>query len=451
MRPGIISCGARLAARLIAGVVTLAPATLLAVTGVNPTDVNVNATGVTSVFLTFQNLAPNEQPVDAFWCGDLTVSGGPSVVTDFDPCVPGTLFGRLPARNDLSQVSGTAGVRNFTDIMTIPTSVARRAYQAAQGGSSSDFFYVRRFNDGVRDTFVTVTCRLTGGGARVPLALTEVRVYFETPAGQRPVHFLGRNQSLPPFAAEIKYNGAGRFKGRWEVVKPGDLEPAVEDLLTEATLPVEQRGLQRRYTLIDRFDLFLPPSGKLTLPGPDPKLVTTDSDGPYKILLRVEATEEKEGNSDTLAGTASSGGVAGFPLPVLQFFVGTAEALAAAQEAVTPGTLTLLLPGEGVEVSTGLPVNFSWLTIPEASAYRLELRSGTATILNAVVGARTAAYTAPPWILKESGETLRWRIVAMDSLGRPVARSDWRHLRTGVAGNPTPTPIATEPKPPESP
>jgi hypothetical protein len=419
----------------------LAPGALLAVSGVNPSGVNVNATGVTSIFLTFQNLGPTEQPVDAFWCGDLTVSSGASIVTSFDPCAPGTFFGRLPARNDLSQVSGTGAVRNFTDIMTIPQSVVRRAYQAAQSGSGSDFFYVRRFNDGVTDTFVAVTCRMAGGGARVPLALTEVRLYFDAAEGQRPFYFLGRNQELPPFAAEIRYNGAGRFKGRWEVVKPGDLEPEVEDLLTEASLPVEQRGLQQRYTLIERFDVFLQPSGRLVLPGPDPKLVAAASDGPYKILLRVEATQEKEGNSDTLAGVAASGGVAGFPLPVLQFFVGTEEALAAAQEAVTLGNLTPLLPGDGMEIAAGSPVNFSWVTIPEANAYRLELRSETAEILNAVVGAGRAAYTTPPWLLEEPGVKLRWRVVALDAKGRPLARSGWKELRTGgVAGTTTDAP-----------
>jgi hypothetical protein len=421
------------ATRVAAVLAILASHAAFAVTGVNPTGVNVNATGVTSVFLTFLNLQANEQPVEAFWCGDLTVGGGPSLVTSFDPCVPGTLFGLLPARNNLSQRSGTGGFSNFTDIMTIPASVSRRAYQAAQSGSISDFFYVRHFNDGVQDTYVTVTCRLTGGGARTPLALTEVRLYFDTPQGQRPMNFLERSQPLPPFAAEIRYNGAGRLTGRWELVKPGDSDPSVEDLLTEASLPVEQRGLQRRYTLIDRFDVFLQPGRSVTLPGPDPKLVNADVDGPYKILLRVEATHEKEGNSDTLAGIVASGGVAGFPMPVLQFFVGDGETLAAAQDAIVSNDLTLLLPGAAAEVGAELPASFSWITIPQARAYRFELRNLSAEILTAVVGAGTAAYTTPPWALREAGAQLRWRVVALDAQGRSVAQSSWRQLETAAA------------------
>ena len=34
---------------------------------------------------------------------------------------------------------------SFTDIMTIPPSVVRRAYQDAESGQNSAFFYVRRF------------------------------------------------------------------------------------------------------------------------------------------------------------------------------------------------------------------------------------------------------------------------------------------------------------------
>jgi hypothetical protein len=417
--------------RLLATIIILValPPTGFAVTGVNPTGVNINSSGVTSVFLTFQNLGPNEQPVDAFWCGDVVATG----VTSFDPCTPGTLFGRLPVRNNLSQASGTGGIRNLSDVMTIPQSVARRAYQDAQRGNPSDFFYVRRFTDGVTDTFVTVTCRMAGGGARVPLALTEVRVAFDTPEGQRPYYFMASDQPLPAFGAQLQYNGAGRLKGRWELVKPGDTEPTFEDLLTEASLPAEQRGLQNRYTLIERFDVFLPPAGKFFLAGPDPALVARAVDGPYKILLRVEATDEKEGNSDTLSGVVASGGVAGFPMPVLQFFTGEPETLAAAQDAITKGTMSLLLPGADAQVGSGMPVSFSWLTIPGAVVYRLEVSNDDGEVLNAVVPAGVASYNSPPWALASAGDRVRWRIVALGGTGQTLGRSEWRELR--VAGS----------------
>ena len=129
---------------------------------VNPTGVNVNSQGATSVFLTFGGLT-NQVPAEAFWCGAL-MSAAPAIG---QRCDPATVFGRLPARLDLSRGSGSSG---FTDIMSIPASVSRRAFQDAQSGATSSFFYVRRFVSltGAPDEYVAGTCRMAGGGARVP-------------------------------------------------------------------------------------------------------------------------------------------------------------------------------------------------------------------------------------------------------------------------------------------
>ncbi len=109
--------------------------------------------------------------------------------------------------------------------MTIPSSVARRARQSAVRGdtNTSAFFYVRQIRDTATntDSFVVVTCRLAGGGARVPLALTDVRINFIAPKGQRAVFLVAQGAKSPEFEAKIHYNGAGRLKGRWEVIKPG--------------------------------------------------------------------------------------------------------------------------------------------------------------------------------------------------------------------------------------
>ena len=133
-----------------------------AVTGVNPSGVNVRSSGPTTIFLTFQDLDANEKSVESFWCGTVTATG----VTAFNPCVAGTIFGRLPARHDLSRQSTAGAFTNLTDVMTIPSSVTRRAYQDAAKGAASDFFYVRHFTGGAGgDRYVTVTCRMAGGGA----------------------------------------------------------------------------------------------------------------------------------------------------------------------------------------------------------------------------------------------------------------------------------------------
>lgn len=404
-------------------IVVLIVTNVHALSGVHPTGVNVRSSGPTSVFLTFQDTA-GQTADDAFWCGEITAPA--ATVTDFNPCVPGTVFGRLPLRNNIGRQSGTAGVTNFTDIMTVPGSVARRAYQDAQAGANSAFFYVRKFSGEAGDQYITVTCRMAGGGARVALALLNVNTYFKTPNGDRPVHLLARNEEAPPLEAEIYYNGSGRLKGRWEVVKPGDPEPTADDLLSEASLPVELRGLQQRYTVLDRIDMFLPPTGRAVIPGPSPNSIPTLLDGPYKILLRIEATQDKEGDSQTNTGVAHSGGVAGFPLPVLRYYVGSAEDTRNFKEQLVTGNLSLLLPLNDARLSQNASTVFSWVDIPAAVLYRIEFSNDDGTIVSAFVKAGVSSYQPPPWLMDAAGDSIRWRVQALDRKGGILAQSDWR-------------------------
>ena len=289
---------------------------------VNPKGVNVNSQGATTVFLTFGNLQ-NYRPAEATWCGDI-ISAAPDSGLK---CNPATIYGFLPARYDHSKRSGNNA---YTDVMSIPASVARRAYQAAARGEEARFFYVRRFisTTGGPDQFVDVTCRLSGGGARVPFSLTDVKLSFINQETQ--VLFAQAEKPLPPIKAEITYTGTGRLKGRWEVVLPGEELPEEKDLLTEATLPFEERATQRRYTQLSRFNQFLPPTGKVILPGPDVSRLPHNVDGTYLILLRLEASDDREADSSLTAinagpDTVHSGAVAGFPLPVLRYVIGNAD------------------------------------------------------------------------------------------------------------------------------
>ena len=382
-----------------------------AITGRNPTGVNVKSTGATTVFITFQGLAGGQSAVEAFWCGDVTAQG-----------VVATILGSLPLRNNQSRVSGTGGNTDFTDIMTIPPSVARRAFQEALRGRSSEFFYVRRFQNPTQ--FVTVTCRMAGGGARVPLALTDVRMNFHSKERKRPIFTVGYDQPLPQFSADIRYNGSGRLRGRWEVLRPGDIEPSPRDLLTEATLPIEDRGLQRRYTLLKRFEVFLPPTGQFSLPGPRRIAPPTTGGGLYKILLRIEATDDKEGDSVTGAGFAvNSGGVAGFPLPTLPYFVGTPEEISPLQ--APQRHVALMLPGDNARLEPR-PVEFSWVDVPSTAFYRLEVKDDQGTVVAALVKRETTTYSAPPWLQDRVGVPLRWRVIAQNAQGESIGASPWR-------------------------
>ncbi|NJM52524.1 MAG: hypothetical protein HC846_03465 [Blastocatellia bacterium] len=167
---------------------------------VNPNGVNVNSQNVTTAFLTFGQIPPNYVPAEAIWCGELVPAILPAQGLQ---CRPDTIYGRLPARHNFSQNSGNAG---FTDIMSIPPSIVRRAYLAAVRGASAGFFYVRRFvsTTGQPDQFVNVTCRMTSGGARVPFALTEVEFVTDS---KEPIFFLKNGEKFPQISAEIQYNG----------------------------------------------------------------------------------------------------------------------------------------------------------------------------------------------------------------------------------------------------
>lgn len=390
----------------------------------HPTGVNVNTHGATTVFITFGGL-DNQVPAEAFWCGEL-VPAAPDVGFK---CNPATIFGRLPLRYDLSRTSGTRG---FTDIMSIPPSVSRRAYQAAASGTQSSFFYVRRFAStvGGPDEYVFVTCRLAGGGARTPLALLDVQLGFDTDATVLAVE---RDQALPPAYADLVYTGTGRLVGRWEVVMPGDDPPGDEDLLTAATLPVELRPLQRRYSELGRFNVFLPPGGRFRLEGPDPRRLPAGVEGMYMLLLRIEASDDKEGDSNLAAagagqGVVHTGGVAGFPIPPLRYYVGTA----ASPVVMAPGSGRLLAigPTAGATLDPGRPARLTWTRLGAAAFFLVEVMdSAGAVVASALLPQGRVLYELPAWVRDHAAPgVLRWRVAALDTDGRQITSTDWQEF-----------------------
>ncbi len=404
---------------------TVLPGIASAQIRVNPTGVNVNMNGATTAFLTFGGLG-QYRPVEATWCGEL-VSAAPDVGLK---CNPATVFGRLPIRFDQSRLSGVGG---FTDIMSIPASVTRRAYQAAQDGQKSSFFYVRRFRNslGGADQYVAVTCRMAGGGARVPFSLVDVSIKFGI---ETPILFLKSGEAAPPSSARILYNGTGRLKGRWEIVYPGEQAPEERDLLTEATLPLEERGSQRRYTEIGRFNVFLPPTGEYLLPGPDASRLPTTTEGMYLLLLRVEASDDKEGDSNLGSagagtGIVHTGAVAGFPLPPLRYVVGAGNSdLSATLASAQPRALT---PIADAAIGADAPIDFTW-TEPSARAafFRIEIRNAAGEeMLSAIVPRGPGVYRAPSWLRERGNDgALRWRIAALDLRGERVSATGWQNF-----------------------
>jgi len=395
---------------------------------VNPTGLNVSTQTPTSAFLTFGNLN-NQIPAEATWCGEL-IPAAPALGVK---CNPATIFGVIPARYNRAQASG---VKAYTDIMTLPASVARRAYQAAVNGATSSFFFVRRFVStvGGPDEFVVVTCRMSGGTAGSPFSLTNVVLGFS--GSEKPILFAREGEKLPPIEARISYTGTGRLKGRWEVVLPGEELPDSSDLLTEATLPIEKRGTQRRYTQVSRFNVFLPPQGIYTLPGPNPADLPRHVAGEYLLLLRIEASDDDVTESNLAAvgagpGIVSSAAVAGFPLPVLRYFVGAAgNASVAIVRQLAPSDNKMFAPKEAID--------FAWLDIENGAFYQIEVTDLVGkTVLSALLPAKMGTYRAPSWLRERVAQkSVRWRVRALDLNGQQVGESQWRNLN--FASGPTP-------------
>ncbi len=191
--------------------------------------------------------------------------------------------------------------------------------------------------------------------------------------------------------------------------------------MTEATLPLEERGLQRRYTQLSRFNLYLPPTGKFTLPGPETWKLQNPAEGMYLILLRIEATEDTNFGGGEVA---RSGGVAGFPMPVLRYYIGSGTGDISKVE---DKTLTLLSPAQDATIQ-GNDALFKWREALQVAFYRLEIEDAQgALILSAILPRGVSSYRAPSFLKeKTEGVNLRWRVVAFDQAGNQIAQTPKR-------------------------
>lgn len=391
---------------------------------VSPATVTVSTQGPTTAILTFSGL-DGYTPAEGAWCGALV-----PVLDRGQQCDPATIFAQSPRPTQAASATGV-----FTDVMSVSASVAQRAYEAARAGGSPRFFFVRRFEAPAvskvpgTDQYVAVSLLLGGSGANAPFALTNVRLRVDP---ETPVLFVRRGTEPLPIAAEIVYTGSGRLRGRWEVVMPGEPLPTARDLMTEASLPAAERGLQHRYREIERFNVMLLPSGRFTLPGPDPSRLPTTQDGTYTLLLRVEASDDARSDVRvTGAGSTAivaNGASASFPMPTLRYIVGGSAA-----SARIPQNVRLRLPVGGATVAAGAGVTLSWTDLAAATRYRVDIENVAdgATLFSAIVASGLGRYDAPPFALPEAG-VARWRVTALDAAGREIGRSEWRRVQRRV-------------------
>jgi hypothetical protein len=156
------------------------------------------------------------------------------------------------------------------------------------------------------------------------------------------------------------------------------------------------------------------------------------------VLLRVEATDDREGDSDLGAagagsGIVHSGAVAGFPMPVLRYVVGAAES--GLETATSARGLRQLLPRADARVRADSSFDVSWVEVWHAGWYRVELETQDgAPVLAAIVRSGLGIYRAPSFLgARAAGKPLRWRVIAVDPLGTEMTRSSWRNVNFGSA------------------
>ena len=399
----------------------------------NPNGVNVNSNGATTVFIKFGGVGDTIVSSEALWCGEINANT--------NACVPGTIFGRLPLRFDQAKKLNN-GI--FSDVMALPPSVARRATQAARSGAASSFFYVRRFTDANNsDTYVVVTCRLAGGGARVPLAFTAVSVEFDGHKDDAVYQVRKGTAPLQP-KVKLKYNGTGRLKGRWEVVYPGEAQPTNFDMKTEGTLNRSDRALQQRWTRLESFNKFLPPTGRYTLIGPPPALIPTQEDGLHMLLLRIEVTKDKESDVSLNAATPGfdtgltefHGGAAPFAIPILKYYVGSiddrneeaTESNTDAEEVAAPilGEIRQILPKDGETIPADRNLILGWVASGNANVYRVVINDAEDEfIMAALLEKGSTSYQPPSWLRKKSGGRITWKVSVINDVGRTIEESGW--------------------------
>ena len=303
--------------------------------------------------------------------------------------------------------------------MSITPTVARRAYTDAANGNDGRFFYVRRFisTNGGQDQFVPVTIRLSGNGAGVPFSLTAVKLLWQD--GEKVVPFIKPDEKLPKISVEIRYTGTGRLKGRWEIVKPGETLPETQDLLSEAALPPELRGTQRRYTLLNRFNVNLPPGGKYILPGPENWRIDKSIEGMYLLLFRVEASDASNSASNTGQNSVATGGVAGFAMPTLRYYVGNSNNVNINQ--ITNIAATEFRP----------PIILRWKETANAKLYRIEIEDADGKkVFSSIVMPSTKQYQLPSFIRELAlAKQLKWRVFAIDEAGKTLEESVFNEVK----------------------
>lgn len=260
--------------------------------------------------------------------------------------------------------------------------------------------------------------------AAMPVPLVqEIRLQFLDNGGHQSIGFFERGQVMPPLQAQIRYQGRGLLRARWEVIEPGDPQPDLDtDLRPEMDLAAEPRARQHRYTVLKRVNLYLAPTGFATLPGPPPALLPNGRDGHYTVLLRLEQA----------ALTQNVAVVLPMRLPVLRYHIGQ-SAGPAMRGSAPPEPLRVVAP-QGL-VFSDRPLSFSWQPQASAKLYRLEVQRDGQLVYAARVPPEAGSsgltrFTLPGFAQQQLGTApMRWRVVTLANDGSALNESRWVDLQ----------------------
>ncbi len=317
----------------------------------------------------------------------VTINSGSGVFRAPDGSTLGTVNRSLQTTRILSNGSTTVAIN---ESLTIPQSVIRQAQKKGYGR----FSYTRQFTNGQSNGVATATFSITGGGAAGELSIRRVQMEYDD--GR--ITAVIAPQSKLRARAVISYNGTGLLEYSWEVASPPSTQgqPIFVPLIS-----------RKQYLLAgDQVVLQTP-----TLP--------TGDNGNYLVRLRIEKP------------------VANFRLPVLRYAVNRsgqvrAETRIAPLPVIRPAPNAVLAPD----------TLFAWQPVVAANAYQLEIYTRPVRNTN-LPGARqqapitgilvpaaktriTVGSLSRTHLL--SGSTYYWRVVAMSTRGRVIARSNFRRI-----------------------
>lgn len=376
----------------------------------SPPLVDVSTNGPTTFVIRFfeDDPARTFTTTRALFCSDVSCTGD-------------TVLGRIPP--GLDRGSTSRPVKAITDVVTVPYSVVRRAVARRLG----TFFYVRSFvvqgADGPVDITLGVTLRLSGGIATTPLSLTRVDIFGEEP-GRRRVRFItldAETVGTGAVKADITYTGVGLLTGWWEVRTPADPPVREIDRFPEAALSQAERATQRTFRRVKRVRVQLPPTGRTTLEGPRYADLPDAIPGVYDVLLRIEVTRDPEA-LETLPAPGEPadlffGATAGFPLPTLEYRVGTRLGRLDEREIAAR---VVFDPDSGPEPRLGVawtPVTGRPLVVDLEVTERA---SGEARLLVAPID-KGVVFLPAEWVGERGPDAFAFTISVLGPDGRPVA------------------------------